>query len=268
MSYIYLLEQAAGSLQVNSSEIPQFALWKVTNTAKASSCSASATESSQNSPFGMTLGPLTANHGATKSTRSAADSPARTSAFPEKERDLPENGLGCGANSTAWFAKWNPDTCSWKTPQCSLAGGSEEFSGTWPKQGTMRNGLCWEPTMSEAFKHENEYGFSLLKKMGLTRMIPTPCASDATRGPGKVYNPSSKRQSDRVLTTFCTRTSPPLKGGKPNPPWVEWLMGWPMGWTDLEPLATAKFLQWLHMHGDTFRKRANAQNSVQSSNSK
>ena len=25
-----------------------------------------------------------------------------------------------------------------------------------------------------------------------------------------------------------------------NPVWVEWLMGWPLGWTDLKPLETAK----------------------------
>jgi hypothetical protein len=29
--------------------------------------------------------------------------------------------------------------------------------------------------------------------------------------------------------------------GPLNPTWVEWLMGWPLGWTDLEPLATAKY---------------------------
>jgi hypothetical protein len=29
-------------------------------------------------------------------------------------------------------------------------------------------------------------------------------------------------------------------GGKLNPTWVEWLMGWPMGWTDLKPLVTDK----------------------------
>ena len=23
--------------------------------------------------------------------------------------------------------------------------------------------------------------------------------------------------------------------GQLNPPWVEWLMGWPIGWTDLKP---------------------------------
>jgi hypothetical protein len=26
-------------------------------------------------------------------------------------------------------------------------------------------------------------------------------------------------------------------------------MGWPMNWTHLEPLGTAKFQQWLHSHG-------------------
>ena len=39
-------------------------------------------------------------------------------------------------------------------------------------------------------------------------------------------------------------------GGKLNPRWVEWLMGWPLGWTDLKPLATAKFQQWLQQFGD------------------
>lgn len=29
-----------------------------------------------------------------------------------------------------------------------------------------------------------------------------------------------------------------------NPDWVEWLMGWPIGWTDLKPLATGKFRLW------------------------
>jgi hypothetical protein len=37
--------------------------------------------------------------------------------------------------------------------------------------------------------------------------------------------------------------------GSLNPSWVEWLMGWPIGWTDLNPLVTAKFQQWLDLHG-------------------
>jgi len=38
-------------------------------------------------------------------------------------------------------------------------------------------------------------------------------------------------------------------GGQLNPTWVEWLMGWPLEWTDLKPLATDKFPQWLRSHG-------------------
>ncbi len=32
-----------------------------------------------------------------------------------------------------------------------------------------------------------------------------------------------------------------VTGGKLNPTWVEWLMGWPLGWTDLKPLEMVKY---------------------------
>ena len=38
-------------------------------------------------------------------------------------------------------------------------------------------------------------------------------------------------------------------GGKLNPTWVEWLMGWPLGWTDLKPLVTDKSLCVPQEHG-------------------
>jgi hypothetical protein len=38
-------------------------------------------------------------------------------------------------------------------------------------------------------------------------------------------------------------------GGQLNPTWVEWLMGWPLGWTDLKRLETDKYRQWLQLHG-------------------
>jgi len=38
-------------------------------------------------------------------------------------------------------------------------------------------------------------------------------------------------------------------GGSLNPTWVEWLMGWPLGWTDLNASAMVRFQQWLHSHG-------------------
>jgi len=37
--------------------------------------------------------------------------------------------------------------------------------------------------------------------------------------------------------------------GQVNPEFAEWFMGWPMGWTALQPLAMDKFRQWLRSHG-------------------
>ena len=40
-------------------------------------------------------------------------------------------------------------------------------------------------------------------------------------------------------------------GGKLNPMWVEWLMGWPLGWTDLKPLETGKSHCVQQQHGES-----------------
>jgi len=34
------------------------------------------------------------------------------------------------------------------------------------------------------------------------------------------------------------------KGGQLNPDWVEWLMGWPVGWTDLKPMLDLQWRDW------------------------
>ena len=39
--------------------------------------------------------------------------------------------------------------------------------------------------------------------------------------------------------------------GRVNPTWVEWLMGWPIGHSALEPLATDKFHEWRRPRQDT-----------------
>lgn len=37
--------------------------------------------------------------------------------------------------------------------------------------------------------------------------------------------------------------------GQPGPENHEWLMDWPIGWTDLRPLATDRYQSWLRKHG-------------------
>ena len=39
------------------------------------------------------------------------------------------------------------------------------------------------------------------------------------------------------------------QGGPLNPDWCEWFMGFPIGWTASEPLATHRFQEWRQQHG-------------------
>lgn len=72
----------------------------------------------------------------------------------------------------------------------------------------------------------------------------TPRATDTGKGEGS--ETFVKRMGDR--TENCFQSLPSQVGGQLNPPWVEWLMGWPIGWTDLEPLGMDKFQQWRRSH--------------------
>jgi hypothetical protein len=204
-------------------------------------------DTSRRSRSGMTCAPLTDDHGAALLTWYREDSLARTSASQEEEPDWTANAPGCGESSPASFARFDPATCSWKTPQLSLLGGSESFSETWPRWGMMRGGECSELSMPE---HPTSESGS-----GLSRPWPTPVATDGTHG-GRV-TPRKSREGGNLIEAVAARTmwptptaqdaannggpsqsernTPPLNaivGGLLNPDWVEWLMGWPVGWTD------------------------------------
>jgi hypothetical protein len=51
---------------------------------------------------------------------------------------------------------------------------------------------------------------------------------------------TEKGQRFPNLETVMAHTDQATIGGKLNPTWVEWLMGWPLGWTDLKPLVMDK----------------------------
>jgi hypothetical protein len=73
---------------------------------------------------------------------------------------------------------------------------------------------------------------------------PTPTAITNSGGPALCkWGGSGSRQKLKNLV------SPAELNGQLNPTWVEWLMGWPIGWTGLEPLAMGKFQEWRQQHG-------------------
>ena len=201
---------------------------------------------------------------------------------------LTENEAECGEKWRGSFVKYSPDSCSWKTHQCSLLGGLDEFLETWPRWGLMRNGECWEQTQLEHPIKESVYGFtvptpvasdgttgSLIGKndnfyetktgmprkvnqngkdgsVGLGRLVkmwPTPQASD-NRDRGNMSNPSVQRRVAIGKQISLSQSVHPTSG-QLNPMWTEWLMGWPIGWTNLKPLETDKshFVQ--QQHGES-----------------
>ena len=83
----------------------------------------------------------------------------------------------------------------------------------------------------------------------LTRavMFPTPCATKARQGFQNRRN--GKKGSQESLTTVVQGGPASEVGGALNPTWVEWLMGWPLGWTDCGASATDRFREWCNAHG-------------------
>lgn len=100
----------------------------------------------------------------------------------------------------------------WPTPDASMGTGGRT-SANFPT-GKRASGTKQQITLNDAVK-----------------WWPTPCASD--------WKGSSKPGQRRGQLTDPDAGAIPA-GGSLNPTWVEWLMGWPLGWTDLKPLATAK----------------------------
>ena len=181
------------------------------------------TDFSRLSQFGMTFAPLTADLGEALLMSFREAFPAKTSPQPEREQESTESARECGAKWRGSFVKFDRDTHSWKTHQCSLLGDLEPFSETWPRWGLMRDGECWQQQMSE--RRTKETGFGSLPN---GEKWSTPTAHNAKEG-------GFPSEHERNTPTLAAQA-----GGSLNPMWVEWLMGWPLGWTDLRPSATDK----------------------------
>ena len=146
----------------------------------------------------------------------------------EKVQDLTEKGQDFGEKWQGSFTKYSPDSCSWKTHQCSFLGDLDEFSETWPRWGSMRTGECYQLPMSEQNINETEYG-----------LWPTPTTPS---GGGNCGGSGAYKNAIKNGTHIPHSINPSL---------YEWLMGWPIGWTDLKPLETDKFHFALQQHGES-----------------
>ena len=168
------------------------------------------------------------------------------------------------SESLAWF---DPASCSWKTSQQSLAGGWEPFSETWPRAGTIVAGHAYQhqqpvprtfaigggvspkmwltPRASDTGKGEKSETFlsrmgdrtdacaqSLAAQVNNPKTWPTPTVSMADgASPGAMTRTNGKsRKGDRLDYAVAERAVDEA-ARLLNPPFVEWLMNWPLNWT-------------------------------------
>lgn len=234
MSWHYLQGPAAASWAGSCSAGAPSALAKLIPSRAACCSRGSATDCSPRFPYGMTFEPSTAARGAGTSTSLAGVSHAKTLAAPASASASPASARGCGMSLLASLARYDREACSWKTAQISFPGASASCSVIWPRWGLMRGGACWELATPVRRTAESESG-----------SWPTPTVSMARRGwgitkAGHNYGPAA------IANVAAYKRA---HGYAAHPIMLEWLMGWPLGWTALEPLGTVKFRRWLRSHG-------------------
>ena len=141
-----------------------------------------------------------------------------------------ESGEIINSDGTPWDGISKPHSAkSGKPITTALADAVRKFP-------TPTSSMCTIQDFEQAKFHSS-------KRPPYAECYPTPCAQDAKNS----TLPVSQRDRDSIPGYLLKNGEQP--GGQLNPTWVEWLMGWPLGWTDLKPLAMDKFQQWRQMHG-------------------
>jgi hypothetical protein len=148
----------------------------------------------------------------------------------------------------------------WVTNQMTLDGSLTPYSEPWPRSGTTRSGTAYPrrssvprtfgtgssslPTPSASSYGTNQGGGMgrvgpvrpSLETMARKNLWPTPTTNDH-KGAGYQKGDGDKRFLTLPGAARESHGKPhdSASSGQLNPTWVEWLMGFPAGWTDCEP---------------------------------
>lgn len=148
----------------------------------------------------------------------------------------------------------------WQTPVADDA--ANRKAGKWNSRGEPKlSGQVASPNhwpTPTVCGNYNRKGVSKTSGDGLATAVrnwPTPVASmHKGSSPASLKRKSGKsRENDRLGHAVMASD-----GGQLNPQWVEWLMGWPIEWTDLKPLAMAKFREWQQQHSPNLQEGSDA----------
>lgn len=257
MAWIYLAASEDSPLLWNHG-LGQSPTVKTIDTAKVFYCPECMWVQLQPRQSGMTCGHSTASYSKTLIS-STGGFLARISLAREMVLAWRESEASYFLKSQDWLGSFDPPSYSWKTCQQSLFEDSIESSWSSLRYGTTVGGRLYQPTKLEPRILENDGGYlptptaelsgrtldqfeAYQKKHrgGRTKpchlehwvqLFPTPTARDSRSFKGAAARPNRQGGKNLIQTV----------GGQLNPTWVEWLMGYPTGWTVLEAWATQWF---------------------------
>lgn len=247
MSWLYLPGQVVDSSGPDCSDGEPYATLKKTRTASRCSKHASETATLTTLPSGMTSEPSTENPGLDSWMSSLRDFHASHSQQDQKSFMMQMDEI-CGQTQFALLEMSGPHGFSWKTLQNCFSFSrdenliSSESSESWPQAGMWDAGGAYRLHLLEQTTNGNGCG-----------LLPTPLARD-----GRSFYVVTLKTAQRIMNRKPLRqlhwmqfgvVYHDLKKGWANPRFSELMMGWPIGWTDLQPLERDKYQQWLEQHG-------------------
>ena len=225
MSWLFSRALVEDCSQVNCSDGEQCAPLNVKPTQHKFWRNDKTMDFSRLSRFGLTCAVLTESRGEELLMLYLEGFRARILAQQGEDLGLEAKGQDCGRKTSESLMKSGQLELFQKTHPGSREEGLTLLFKTLPRSGIAVHGQPLEQRDSELSIYERGYGY-----------LPTPTAHNAKEG---AY-PAEYTRNTPTLATHA--------GGKINPEWTEWLMGWSIGWTDLKPLETDRFQSWRQQH--------------------
>jgi hypothetical protein len=198
----------------------------------------------------------------------AEASPAKISVSPERALGLKASAVAYGESTPDLLATFDPNTSSWRTSQHCLIEGLTEFSETWPRSGTMRNGIAYQlpplvrltdatesglwptpmvPNGGRSVAHVTDWRGRSAYHNGqkvqvdlaqAVKMWPTPTARDYRGGMSEEALRRREAESSRGVNLSEHVQRLGGNNGMLNPMWVAWLMGFPIEWASFAATVT------------------------------
>lgn len=203
------------------------------------------TEHSRLSQFGLTYAALTDDRGEDLLMWYQENFLAKT--FPQLDLEW-ESKDHAHASGNRWLessARYDPLSSSWKTHHCLFIEDLPWSSVILPRWGMTRSGYVYRHPNSERHMNAIAPGW-------LGETFPTPTAAMSKGSSNKALTRVDGRSRLRNRLDYWVERDG--KNGRLNPEFVEWIMGWPIGWTALKPLATGRYHEWRRQHSPSSLK--------------